>query len=63
MERLVFKVFDKNGKDVTDTNDWYIDQNGDLYFETSDIDCPLVLADDYTYRFVEPCMELEDLEV
>lgn len=47
---MKFKVYDKNGKDVTDTRNWYIDVNGNLYFESNDVDCPLIDADDFYYE-------------
>lgn len=51
-KKIKFKVFNKSGEDVTDTRDWYIDQNGDLYFETNDIDSPLYFIEDFTYEIV-----------
>ena len=52
MDKIKFRVYDKEGNDVTDKNDWYIDVNGYLYFETNDIDSPLMEADDYMYEIV-----------
>ena len=37
MDKIKFRVYDKEGHDVTDKNDWYIDVDGNLYFETNDI--------------------------
>ena len=54
MDKIKFRVSDKEGHDVTDKNDWYIDVDGNLYFETNDIDCPLMDADDYRYEIVTP---------
>ena len=50
MDKIKFKVYDKNGNDVTNKDDWYIDINGNLYFETTDIDCPLMEAEEYRYE-------------
>ena len=36
MDKIKFRVDDKEGHDVTDKNDWYIDVDGNLYFETND---------------------------
>lgn len=49
----MFKVYDKNGKDVTQQEEWFIDVNGDLFFMTNDIDSPLQDAESfgYYYRF------------
>lgn len=49
MSKLRITVFDNNGNDVTDKNEWYIDIDGNLYFMTNDIDMPLQDADDFTY--------------
>ena len=48
--RISFRVYDKDGNDVTDKNDWYIGIDGILYFETTDIDCPLMEAEEYRYE-------------
>ena len=48
--KLKIKVMDENLKDVTSERDWYIDTNGNLYFETNDIDCPLMEAEGYCYQ-------------
>ncbi len=32
--------------------DWYIDKQGNLYFETNDVDCPLMDADGFSYEVV-----------
>lgn len=50
MSKLKFKVFNSDGKDVTDLYDWYIDKDGNLYYETNDIDMPLYNVDDFTYE-------------
>ena len=34
----MFKVFDKNGKDVTNEHNWFIDAKGSLYYRTKDMD-------------------------
>ena len=48
--RISFRIYDKDGNDVTDKNDWYIGIDGILYFETTDIDCPLMEAEEYRYE-------------
>lgn len=50
MGNLRFSVYDAEGNNVTGAQEWYIDQNGNLYYFTSDVDCPLAMADDYTYK-------------
>ncbi len=50
MDKIKFRVYDKEGYDVTDKNDWYIGIDGILYFETTDIDCPLMEAEEYRYE-------------
>ena len=50
--KISFKVYDKYRNDVTDKNDWYIDINGNLYFEVEDIDCPLMDAEEYSYEII-----------
>ena len=47
---MKYIVKDSNGKDVTTEGSWYIDPNGILYFETDDVDCPLIEADGYSYE-------------
>ncbi len=49
---MKFKVFDGRGNDVTMERDWYIDKQGNLYFETNDVDCPLMDADGFSYEVV-----------
>lgn len=45
MSKLIaFKVYDRDGKDVTNEREWYIDKNGCLYYETDDVDSPLQYA-------------------
>lgn len=52
-KKITFRVFETaTGKDVTDEESWYIDQNGDLYFETNDIDSPMVLVEDHYYEIM-----------
>lgn len=51
--KFKIKVLDKDGKDVTKDRDWYIDTEGNLYYETNDIDCPLVDAEDYCYQVLD----------
>ncbi len=47
-------VRDNLGKDVTCERDWYINTDGDIFFETNDIDCPLYIVDnDYTFEVVD----------
>lgn len=50
--KLEFKVFDENGKDITDEKDWYVDKDGNLFFETNDVDCPLLEAEGFTYQVI-----------
>ena len=52
MRKIRLVVFDKDGINVTDINEWYIDVDGNLFFMTNDIDMPLQDADDYTYKVV-----------
>jgi hypothetical protein len=57
MVRMEIKVFDKDGNDVTNERDWYIDVNGVLYMRTNDIDSPLYEANDmkgcrYRYKII-----------
>ncbi len=47
----MFKVYDSNGKDITEQEEWYIDIYGTLYFMTNDIDSPLQDAGDYGYTY------------
>ena len=47
----MFKVFDKNGKDVTNQEEWYIDIHGDLFFMTDDVDSPLMDAESFGYTY------------
>lgn len=48
---MIFKVFDANGKDITEQEEWYIDVYGTLFFMTNDIDSPLQDASDYGYHY------------
>lgn len=49
---MKFKVYEKStGKDVTEKLEWYIDCDGDLFFMTDDIDCPLNdSTEEYYYK-------------
>lgn len=48
---VTFRVYDKEGKDVTDERDWMIDKDGYLCCECSDIDCPVIhVGEDYFYK-------------
>lgn len=49
--KMKFRVFDKDGKDITETNEWYVDNQGFLYFMTNDIDMPLVDTIDCGYTY------------
>lgn len=46
-----FIVRDKNGNDVTNLVKFYIDQNGNLYFLTNDVDDPLQDAMEMGYAY------------
>lgn len=49
---MKFKVYTTvTDKDVTDTQEWYLDVEGNLYFITDDIDAPLYMASgEYYYK-------------
>ena len=49
---MKFKVYETVAdKDVTDTQEWYLDVEGNLYFITDDIDAPLYMASgEYYYK-------------
>lgn len=49
---MKFRVYEVvTDKDVTDSQEWYIDIEGDLYFMTDDIDTPLSMASsEYYYK-------------
>lgn len=47
----MFSVFDKNGKDITAQEEWYLDVTGALYFMTNDIDSPLMEAEYFGYTY------------
>ena len=49
---MKFRIIDKNGKDVTDTRDWYLDLNGNVYIETDDIDMPIQYMEEYSSELV-----------
>ena len=51
LDMIKFEVFDKNGVNVTEEQEWYIDPHGCLYFMTNDIDSPLQEAEDYGYTY------------
>ena len=47
-------VKDNLGKDVTCERNWYINTDGNIFFESGDIDCPLYIVDnDYTFEVVD----------
>ena len=48
---IKFEVFDKNGVNVTEEQEWYIDPQGCLYFMTNDIDSPLLDAEFFGYTY------------
>ena len=48
---MIFKVFDANGKDITEQEEWYIDIYGTLFFMTNDIDSPLLDAEFFGYTY------------
>ena len=51
MTKLSIRVFEKEtNKDVTDERDWYIGTDGTLYFETSDVDSPLMEEENCYYE-------------
>ena len=52
MSKIRFVVFDRDGNDITDKNEWYIDIDGNLFFMTNDIDMPLFDADGCTYEVI-----------
>ncbi len=47
----MFIVYDSNGEDVTQQEEWYIDVYGTLYFMTNDIDSPLMDAESFGYTY------------
>ena len=47
----MFEVFDREGNDVTNQEEWYIDVNGDLFFMTNDIDSPLMDAESFGFIY------------
>ena len=49
---MKYIVKDSNGKDVTIERSWYIDPDGNLYYETDDVDCPLMDADGFSYEVI-----------
>ena len=48
---MIFKVFNANGEDITEQEEWYIDIYGTLFFMTNDIDSPLQDAGNYGYTY------------
>lgn len=51
--KMKFKVYNVNGIDITNTNDWYIDKEGILYFLFSSNDTnKLIAATDCTYEVI-----------
>ena len=51
-DKLEIRVYNKAGEDVTGMNEWYIDKNGLLYFETNDVNCPLCYTEDFDYEIL-----------
>lgn len=51
-KKIVIRVYDKEGNDVTDTKEWYIDKNGCLYYETDDAEFPLYFTEDFNYEIL-----------
>lgn len=50
VDKLSFRVFEtKTDRDVTDTQDWYINSDGELCEVVEDINSPLVPVDDQYY--------------
>ena len=52
--KVIFRVYDSKGKEVTDDYTWYLNQYGDLCYETSDIDMPVQEVEEkegYYYLF------------
>lgn len=49
---MKFRVYETaTDKDVTGESDWYIDADGDLFYMTDDINCPLYMTDgEYYYK-------------
>lgn len=53
-DKIRFKVYDKNGNDVTNTKDWFIDNYGLLQYMTHNIDSITAEADEgYYYKITE----------
>lgn len=51
--KVKFTVFDVNGMDVTNKRNWLLDSNGDLFYETTDIDStiePVLDEEGFTYE-------------
>ena len=49
---MKYIVKDSNEKDVTIERSQYIDPDGNLYYETDDVDCPLMYADGFSYKVI-----------
>lgn len=48
---MTFRVYEKGtDKDVTDEELWYIDTDGNLRIETSDVEYRMQIAGDYYYK-------------
>lgn len=51
---MKFKVYEVvTDQDVTDSQEWYIDTEGNLYFMTDDINSPLYMASGKYYYKLE----------
>lgn len=57
MGKIRFKVYDKEHRDVTDRQFWYIRPDGTLCYEVNDIDEPVTEAEGYTYEVEVGCDE------
>lgn len=50
---MKFKVYEtKTGKDVTDDRDWFIDEDGLLWYRTGDVSMPIAaeVSGEYYYK-------------
>lgn len=51
---MKFRVYETvTGKDVTSENEWYVDTDGNLFYMTDDINCPLYMVDGEFYYKLE----------
>lgn len=49
MSKLIIK--DNLGKDVTKERNWFVNTDGEIFYETGDIDCYLYATDNnYTFE-------------